>query len=80
MGNGGYVGVGSACGVNGASVRGVDGVLGLGVGVDDGDTDGMGNAGAGSLGVGGVGGVGVDGLVLVRVVSGLPWTREVTCP
>ena len=40
----------------------------------------MGDIGVGSMEVGGAGGVGVDGLVLARVTSGLPRTREVACP
>ena len=54
--------MGSACGANGASVRDMGGVPGLGV--DDGDVYGIGDAGAVSLGVGGVSSVGVDDLVL----------------
>ena len=53
------------------SVRGVD-VLGVGVGMDNGNVDDMGNKGVGSMGVGGVDDVGVDGLVCARVTSKLP--------
>ena len=51
------------------------GVLGLGVDVDNGDADGMGNVGVDSMG--GVGGVGKGGMVCVWITSGLPWTLEV---
>ena len=66
-GHGVYTGVGSACDVDGASVRGMGGRPGVGVGTDDGDADGMGDAGTGSLGVGGVGVMDVNGLVLAWV-------------
>ena len=48
------MGVNSAYGVGGVSLRGVGSVLGVGVGVcvSNGDTNDMGNAGLGSMGVG----------------------------
>ena len=52
----------------------------VGVGVDAGDANGMGDMGVGSMRAGGVGGVGVDGRLFARVTSGLPWTWEVTVP
>ena len=80
VGRCGVVGVGSACGVDACAQEAWASCLGVGVGVDNDDAVVMGNAGVGRMGVGGVGDVGVDGLVLARVASGLPWTREVACP
>ena len=71
--------MGSTFSTDGASVRGVGGVPDVGVDVDNGDAEGIGNTGAGSLGVGGVGDMGMGGLVLAWVTFGLPWTQEVTC-
>ena len=74
------MGVGSICGVDSASVRGIGNVPGECVRVNDGDADDMSDAGAGSLGVGSVDVMSVDGLVLAQVTSWLPWTEEVAYP
>ena len=52
----------------------------MGLGVEDGDANGIGNVGVGSMGVDGVGGIGVDGMVCTRVTSGRPCAWEVAFP
>ena len=66
------MGVGSACGADDVSVRGVV-VLGVGMGVgsNNDNTDNTGDTGVKRIEVGGVGGIDVDSLVFVWVTFGL---------